>query len=167
LRHNACRSRLPNTQEKTRDSLFNTLRSVILSHYPHLGALVQEQFPGDSTSDEAVAYAFELFLRLIPDLRISLDGWKMFRLISESSTSLRTAGITYVLPAGDLPVQVTLSTDSRGTRYEVQIGVGDSRWESLSDRKRWKAVYLYSSGERDEEWHWSKPISGRVADRPI
>lgn len=70
----------------------------------------------------------------------------------------------HVLPHGELPVEVTLSAGAEGVRYRLQIGTGDSRWESLSDAKRWKAVYLYASGERDEIWTWATPITGCLAD---
>jgi hypothetical protein len=144
--------------------IFDTLRCVILNRYPKFAELVRERFPGDPAGEEAFAYALALFLRVIPDLDVPLDGWKMFRLASETATSLRAVGIMHVLPRGLLPVEVTLSKDPRGTQYRVQIGTGDSQWESLSDSKRWGAVYLYASGERDEEWAWSKPISGCLGD---
>jgi hypothetical protein len=145
-------------------SIFDTLRSIVLNRYPKLAELVRERFPVDPAGEEAFAYALELFIRVIPDLDVPLDGWKMFRLVSETATSLRAVGIMHVLPSGVLPVEITLSTGPRGTQYRVQIGVGDSQWESLSDSKRWEAVYLYASGERDEEWAWSKPISGCLGD---
>jgi hypothetical protein len=99
-------------------------------------------------------------LRIIPNLDVALDGWKMFRLMTETITSLRAVGIMHVLPGGELPVEVMLSTSLEGTRYRVQIGGDDSEWKSLSESKRWKAVYLYATGECDEQWVWSKPISG-------
>lgn len=135
-----------------------------MNRHPKLAELVRERFPENPTGDGAFSYALELFLRVIPNLDASLDGWKMFRLASETATSLRAVGIMHVLPSGVLPVEVTLSTGSRGIQYRVQIGIDDSQWDSLSDSKRWKAVYLYASGVRDEEWAWSKPISGWLSD---
>jgi hypothetical protein len=151
VRENPCRGKA---------SIFHNLRAAILSRYPTITKLVQQRFPGNPAGEEAFAYALELFLRLIPNLDISLDGWKLFRLVSETATSLRAVGIAYVLPDGELPVEVTLSTCLPGIRYGLQQGVPDSQWNSLSAAKRWKAVYLYASGERDREWGWSKPISG-------
>jgi len=150
--------------QRSEASIFETFRSVILNCYPQLAELVQEHFPEDPVGEEAFAYALELFLRVIPDLNVSLDGWKMFRLASETATSLRGVGIMHVLPSGVLPVEITLSTALRGIQYRVQIGVGDSQWDSLSESRRWEAVYLYASGERDEKWTWSKPISGCLGD---
>ena len=100
----------------------------------------------------------------IPNLDIAVDGWRMLRLVRETPTSLRAVGLMHVLPAGELPIEVELSRDVGSTRYRLRIGVGDARWDSLSDSKRWNAVYLYASGERDEEWTWSEPISGCLAD---
>jgi hypothetical protein len=141
-------------------SVFDTLRSLVLNSHPKFADLVRRRFPRGPDGEEAFAYALELFLQVIPHLDASLDGWKMFRLASETATSLRAVGIMYALPRGVLPVEITLWTGSRGIRYRVQIGVGDSQWESLSDSKRWEAVYLYASGERDENWAWSKSITG-------
>jgi hypothetical protein len=106
----------------------------------------------------------ELYLGLIPDLDITLDGWRTLRIVHETATSLRAVGIMYVLPAGELPVEVELSRESASTRYRLRIGIDDDRWKSLSDSKRWNAVYLYASSERDEPWSWAQPLSGCLPD---
>ncbi len=95
----------------TEAATFDTLRSVILSRYSERTELVQRRFPDDPAGEGAFACALELFLRLIPNLDASLDGWRMCRLVGETATSLRAVGIMYVLPAGELPVEVMLSTD--------------------------------------------------------
>jgi hypothetical protein len=145
-------------------SIFDTLRSVILNRCPKLVELVRKRFPGDPGGAEAFAYALELFLRVIPNLDVSLDGWKMFRLASETATSLQAVGIMHVLPSGVLSVDVTLSTGLRGTQYRVRIGIGDSQWESLSDSNRWEAVYLYASGPGIETPAYGRQTS--AAEQP-
>jgi hypothetical protein len=88
----------------------------------------------------------------------------MLQIVRETTTSLRAVGIMHVLPPDELPLEVELSREVGSTRYWLRIGVGDTRWYSLSDSKRWKAVYLYADGQRDEEWTWSEPISGCLSD---
>jgi len=106
----------------------------------------------------------ELYLRFIPNLDAAVDGWRILRLVREDATSLQAVGIMHVLPTGELPLEVELSREPASTRYRLRIGIGDARWEALSHSKRWNAVYLYASGERAEEWAWSEPVSGYLAD---
>jgi hypothetical protein len=141
-----------------------TVRSVILTRHPKLAELVQSRFPTDPAGEEAFTYALELYLRTIPKLDVAVDGWRMLRILRETAASLRAVGIMYVLPTGELPLEVELSRELGSTRYWLRMGIGDACWDSLSDSKRWTAVYLYASGERDEEWTWSEPISGCLAD---
>ncbi len=103
-------------------------------------------------------------MRVIPDFELALDGWRMLRVVRENATSLQAVGIMHVLPTGELPLEVKLSREPTLTRYRIRIGCGDARWEALSHSKRWEAVYLYASGERDEEWTWSEPVSGYLSD---
>jgi len=141
-----------------------TVRSVILAAHPELIEPIQNRFPTDAAGEEAFSCALELYLRTIPNLNVSLDGWRMLRVVRETSASLRAVGIIYVLPTGELPLEVELSREPGSTCYWLRIGTSDARWESLSDSKRWTAVYLYASGDREEGWTWSEPISGSLAD---
>ena len=106
----------------------------------------------------------ELYLRAIPNLDTAMDGWRMLRLVRENATSLQAVGIMHVLPTGELPLEVELSREPALTRYRLRMGIGDARWDALSHSKRWNAVYLCASGGRDEEWTWSEPVSGYLAD---
>lgn len=89
----------------------------------------------------------------------------MLRIVSETDDFLRAVGIMYVLGTGEfeLPMEVELSKQRGSISYSVRIGINDARWRLLTDSKRWKAVYLYSIGEREEEWNWSEPVSGAMA----
>jgi hypothetical protein len=145
-------------------SIFDTVRSVILTRYPEFTKLIQRRFPTDPAGEEAFTYALELYLRVIPNLDVAVDGWRMLRIVRETAASLRAVGIMHVLPTGELPLEVELSRELGATRYWLRIGMGNACWDSLSNSKRWKAVYLYANGERDEEWTWSEAISGCLAD---
>jgi hypothetical protein len=137
----------------------DTIRSVILNRYPELVARIST----DPSDEAAFAYALELYLRAIP-IRVVLDGWKQLQLVHETATSLRAVGLMTVLPTGERPLEVELFREHGSTRYWLRTGVDDAHWRSLSESKRWKAVYLYASGDRDEQWNWSEPISGYLAD---
>jgi hypothetical protein len=139
-----------------------TIRSAILACYPKLAEFVQRRFPTDPEGENAFSYFLELYVSSIPNFS-AVDGWRMLRIVHETATSLRAVGIVYVLPASELPLEVELSSESGSIRYWVRIGIDDARWDSLSDAKRWSAVYLYASGERDEQWTWSEPVSAGVA----
>jgi hypothetical protein len=101
-----------------------------------------------------------VYLRDIPEIDLTLDDWKMLRVVSETADSLRAVGIMNVLPSSETPMEVELSKQPGSIAYVVRVGVADQRWNSLSDSKRWKAVYLYATGEREEGWNWSQPLSG-------
>jgi hypothetical protein len=101
-------------------------------------------------------------LYAIPGIDGSLDDWKMLRVVTETANSLRAVGLMYALPSGELPVEVELSLQGGSLEYIVRVGAADAQWNSLSKSKRWKAVYLYATGERAEGWTWSKPVSGYV-----
>jgi hypothetical protein len=148
------------TQQKG-TPLFDTIRSVILTRHSEL---VHRCFAAEPAGEAAFIYASYLYLRGLPDVDVAVDGWRMFRLVSETATSLRAIGIMHVLPSCELPIEFELIREPRSTRYWLRIGMDDSRWGSLSDSKRWKVVYLHAQGKSDEEWNWSQPVSGCLPD---
>ncbi|HJK96000.1 MAG TPA: hypothetical protein RMF84_02205 [Polyangiaceae bacterium LLY-WYZ-14_1] len=138
---------------------FESIRSLLLSRFP--GA-VPSRRADDSASDEAIGYALYLFLRTsVADLDVTVDGWSVFRVAEERPTSIRGVGIMTLLPAGELPVEVSLSMESDGTHYHVQTAEADEGWAALSESKRWKAVYWYATEGRPPPWTWCEPLSGR------
>ena len=143
--------------------VIQTIRRHILNRYSWLAEIVRERFPTDPAGEDAFSYAFELYLRALPHLGVTVDGWRMLRIVDETRTSLRAVGIMHILPAGERPLEVDLCREGGSIRYRLRVGM-DARWNSLSDSKRWKAVYIYASGERDEEWTWSEPIASCLAD---
>ncbi|MGH8185663.1 MAG: hypothetical protein ACREUC_03805, partial [Steroidobacteraceae bacterium] len=62
----------------------------------------------------------ELYLRVIPNLDVAVDGWRMLRVVSETASSLRAVGLMHVLPAGELPLEVDLSREPGSTRYRLR-----------------------------------------------
>ena len=88
----------------------------------------------------------------------------MFHVLKETETSIQGIGIMYTLPVGELPVEISLSRAPNATSYQVWVGQADDRWSSLTESKRWKAVYLYAKEGHDSKWDWSEPVSGHVPD---
>lgn len=122
------------------------------------------KFPTDPRGEDAFAYAFYLFLRALPNLDVTVDGWKTLQIVRETDDFLQAVGIMYVLPNGEPPFEVVLRRRPNETLYWLRVGVDDDRWNSLSEAKRWKLVYYYAQGQRNEEWEWSEPISGSISD---
>ena len=110
--------------------------------------------------DEAFVDALYVYLRTIPEIDLAFDAWKMPRVVNETADSLRAVGVMYVLPGSEFPVEVELSRQRGSIGHVVRVGADDARWNSLSESKRWKAVYLYATGEQDEGWTWSEPVTG-------
>jgi hypothetical protein len=101
-----------------------------------------------------------VYLNDISEIDIALDDWKMLRVVRETAESLHAVGIMYVLPSSEVPIEVELSKQSGSIAHVVRVGILDERWNSLSDSKRWKACYLYATGEQEAGWNWSEPMSG-------
>jgi hypothetical protein len=136
---------------------FETIRDILLRRGRDLVGGELTDYSRDPLAD-----ATYIFLRGLPDLDLSVDGWTSFHVIRETEVSLTAVGIMTVLPADDLPLEVEFSTESNETRYLVRVGLVDERWHSLSESKRWKSVYLYATQGRDIDWTWSEPISGQL-----
>ncbi|HEX2882320.1 MAG TPA: hypothetical protein VHO25_22525 [Polyangiaceae bacterium] len=68
-----------------------------------------------------------------------------------------------ILPVDELPLEVEIWRESNEVQHLVRIGLVDERWDSLSESKRWKAVYFYATEGRDIDWTWSEPISGQMS----
>jgi hypothetical protein len=77
---------------------------------------------------------------------------------------MRVVGLVYVLPTGEFPLEIELARDHGSTTYWLRMGTEDAQWASLSDSKRWNAVYLYATGEHHEQWTWSEPVSSCLTD---
>jgi hypothetical protein len=147
----------------TGDLTFDTIRHAILTRPPKLGALVRERFLTDPAGDCALAFALEFHVRSVPGFG-AIDGWRLLRVVHQTSASMRVVAIAYVLPTGEIPVEIEFTQDSGSVSYSIRKGIEDPEWASLSDSKRWNAVYLYATGQHDERWTWSEPASGYLKD---
>jgi hypothetical protein len=142
---------------------FDTIRRLILTRPPKLDALIRESFPVESTGDSALTFALEFHLRSVPGFS-AMDGWKLLRIAHETSISIRVVGVIYLLPTGERALEVEFNRGDGSAFYQIRVGIEDAKWRSLSDSKRWNAVYLYATGEGDEQWVWSEPIRGTLPD---
>jgi hypothetical protein len=120
---------------------------------------------GSSSEDDELAEAVYDLMRGDPELPLSVDGWVMFRVVEETEATLRAVGVMAVLPADDCPMEVELKWEADAISYSLRLGVVGAGWWAKSEAKRWKAVHLYSTGERGPEWTWTDPWHGRVAAR--
>lgn len=141
---------------------FTTVREDIHTRYPRLTELVDEQFPEDKRGEKAFKYAFELWLRALPNLHVAVDGWTHLNVVEESPNVLRAVGIMWVLPPRKLPFDVKLRFDNGKTEYRVLVGSDDERWGALTESKRWKAVYLYSTEGAEPPWNWDDAVQGSL-----
>ena len=117
------------------------------------------------TGDIALADATYVFLRVRNDLSHSVDGWTSFHLAQECTESLRAVGTMALLPDGEAPVELQLSTETGKVQYLLRVGLVDEHWQSLSASKRWKSIYLYATQDRAINWTWSESISGHLSDQ--
>lgn len=125
------------------------------------------QFPIPVRVDEPdgdVANAVYMMLWSMDDLIV--DGWALFRVVRESDDSLDAVGLMTLLPTGSVPIAVNIKADETGLAWSARAGIQDEHWLALSGSKRWNAVYLYATGEREEpRWQWGQEQMGRVSPR--
>ena len=114
--------------------------------------------------DIALAYAIYLLLRGLPDLDLTVDGWSIFQVVQETAVSLNAFGLMYVLPTGEVPIEVVLTRQSSSTAYRLRTGIVDESWNSLSESKRWRVAYQYAKQQSNAYWDWVEPIAGNVPD---
>jgi hypothetical protein len=138
-----------------------TIRAFLLSVVDPLDEVNQS---ADPSHGDVLADAVYVLLRGDPNLDVAVDGWSMFQVVQETTTSLKAVGIMTVLPSGELPMELEFSRESNATRYRLRMSLVDEGWYSLSESKRWKAVYLYATQGRDLDWPWAEPISGQLDD---
>ena len=109
-------------------------------------------------SEDAFARMLELYLRALPNLNVALDGFRFLKVLRETDSEISVVGLCYVLPASEVPMKLTLVKETEFTTYILLFG----DLSSQSAEKRWKAVYLYASGDAEKTWSWQKPISGKL-----
>lgn len=144
------------------DRKIDTIRDDIFERYAPLADLVRERFPNESRGEDALRYALELYLRALPNLDAPVDGWTFLRVVEETPNSLRAVGIGYVLPSSQLPIDAEFHLSGGAVDYRVLVGVDNELWASLSDSRRWKAVYAYATEGVAPKWDWAGPVVGSL-----
>lgn len=115
--------------------------------------------------DETLGDAVYALLRVASEVEICVDGWEVFRVKSETSESLEAVGLMTLLPRGSIPIAVSILGKPGGLAWSVRLGEENDEWRSLSESKRWKKVYLYSTGAASEPpWSWGQQYRGLVGD---
>ncbi|MCB0719814.1 MAG: hypothetical protein KDD65_15310 [Bacteroidetes bacterium] len=152
---------------KLKHTVFETIRDHIQERFTRTdeSEYIQQDPASDDRNEQAFTRALEHYARSIP-LDVALDGWRLLHIARETQTSLHVIGLSHVLPVGELPVEFELTRQGQSTRYQARVGVDDDRWRSLTESKRWKAVYLHATSGRDEDWNWAAAISGVLDDTP-
>jgi len=115
----------------TGDTHLDTIRDAILTRPPKLGALVSERSLAEPAGERALAFALQFHARSLPGLG-AIDGWRLLRVAHETSASMRVVGIAYVLPTGEIPLEIELThvgACHRGLcRRTVMRRTSNNRW---------------------------------------
>ena len=123
-----------------------------------------ERFPPPPRAiepDEQLGHALYFVLWSLGDPDVSVDGWKIFKVTSETDLSLDVVGLMWLLPAGSMPVALHVDATDDGLTWNAQATLRDEAWLSLSDAKRWNNVYLFVNGDRpDPPWSWDRTYTG-------
>jgi len=82
----------------------------------------------------------------------------------ETPAVLRTVGLSYVLPSGELPIDAEFRLSDGSVDYRILVGIADDPWDSFSESKRWKAVYAYATDGAEPKWDWDRPVVGTLQD---
>lgn len=89
----------------------------------------------------------------------------MAAVVSEEENSLKVIGLMHVLPRGMLPVELQLSQRTGGEiEYAVRVGCFDGQWQSHTESKQWKLVYLHATEGHDVVWSWGTRVTGICTD---
>ena len=131
---------------------------------------VLERFPGavrGQAPDDDLADALYFLLWSI-DAEVTIDGWALFRVTSESVRTLDGVGLMTLLPTGAVPIAVSVWEHAGAIEWSVRIGRLDAAWLDLSPDKQWNSVYLYATGGADlPRWTWGPKHRGVIQPTPM
>lgn len=116
-------------------------------------------------SEDAFAYMVELYIRALPDLNVSLDGFRFLKVVNETDSEIEIVGLSYLLPPKEAPMELTLNKQTDVTSYFLRFGAFHRSLQT--DAKRWNAVYLYASGNVEAEWTWLEPVTGKLHNNSL
>lgn len=115
----------------------------------------------DQTDEGCLDFATYAFVRSFIEIKYVVDGWSTVFITVESRQLLEVVGMMHILPAGVVPVLVRLErTKHTEIAYEVQAGINDETWQSLSDSRQWKVVYLHATQGISPAWSWGETVTG-------
>lgn len=137
----------------------STIRTRLLDRF------VMEDGGREWSEDDTLAEAVYRLFRGDPEFPLDVDGWAMFRVMQETDATLRAVGLMAFLSVKDSPMEVELTLASDAISWSCRLGLVEGTFWSQSESKRWKALHLYSTGEREPEWTWTDPWHGRVVAR--
>ena len=135
-----------------------SIRSDIITTNPFFD-LITERFSDFETDLDALAYAVEGQLRGTPDMG-AIDGFSTFHVLQETDTKLRVVGMAYFLPSSLIPMDASFNVTSGNVAYRVKLVAEDGRWQRLTEKKRWSAVYLYATENYEQQWNWEPTLKG-------
>ena len=142
-----------------------TVRNDILAGSPFF-KLVAERYPRYESDPDALGMAIEGHFRGIPELS-AIDGFNTFHVLDESPTRMRVIGLAWFLPSSLIPLEASFQASDSDISYSVMLGAEDPFWQSLRERKRWSAVYLYATENLGPPWNWGKTLQGSLPNLPI
>ncbi len=138
---------------------FNTVTDYIFGRCTEL---IEYRFPDEPRAPGAYKCALEHCLRVIPGLAAAIDGWRLLEIVEETADTLHAIGLSYVLPAGELPIDARFELAGDSVRYRILVGVDGGRWRAHTASKRWKAVYTYAVDGTKPAWDWEPPLLGML-----
>jgi len=127
---------------------------------------ILQKFPSQTRihePDVELANGLSYMLWSIDDAQVTVDGWTLFKVVQEADDSLDAVGLMTLFPSGSTPIAVCVRATESGLAWSARLSLRDEAWLSLSESKRWKNVYLYASGDREEPpWIWDRRYHGIV-----
>lgn len=130
-----------------------SVRHQLIERFPPL--------PGVTEPDDQLSHALYFMLWSLSD--VTVDGWTVFKVTSESEDSLDAVGLMTLLPSGSMPMAIHVVATEQGLEWNAQVSLKDESWLSLSSSKRWKSTYLFACGDLpDPPWSWDRTYTGAL-----
>ena len=120
---------------------------------------IREQSSDYLTDPDALALAIEGHFRGIAALA-AIDGFEFLHVSEESPEDLKVVGLAYFLPTSLIPLKAGFQSENGEIAYQVRLGLDDDAWRTLTNKKRWSAVYLNATEGYEPKWNWSEPLVG-------
>lgn len=123
-----------------------------------------EHFPAPPDAVGAVdqlEHALYFMLWDLDDPDVSVDGWMIFKVTSETAVSLEAVGLMTRLHGCSIPMSLRVELRAGGLAWNARASLKDRAWLSLSESRRWDSVYLFAGAEIAEPpWAWDRFYTG-------